>query len=457
MKSNNMKFQLLLLIVASLSVLLISQVAESSYADVTSPSKQVKIGIDKTEIICKAHLVKVYRINADSIDCFTPTTAEKLIKSGIAKDIPKAKLDAKKSFRENTPIGTINGLDTVKKFGSEGKFTSTPRTVEYLYIFEACANEKTVRVPEVLVTSDSEAKTVKLAKKIQANTCYTSSASIKAIDPKSISGVLTNKGVITDKLTELENNVSQLQGQLSVLKKSFSGVIPKDSAPLTDDTKVMISTTSDEIVKLRAELNLAKGELNKYLYTLHSPQLPASQFTKQKLTFTGTPIEGTSAKILTVSKQTLGNTDTPDTVTGVKLYNVVFEACSGNDVLRAPEVRISSDNEEKTIKIAERIIANSCQMSAGKINALDANSISLQIANRADVSAKIIQLESNIGILLDEQVQYQNELNKLVVLSVKPANYEEKVTELSSKIIDLRNQMRDLKFQLYGNLYEVYK
>lgn len=136
---------------------------------------------------------------------------------------------------------------------------------------------------------------------------------------------------------------------------------------------------------------------------------------------------------------------------------MVFEACSGNDVLRAPEVKISSDNEEKTIKIAERIIANSCQMSAGKINALDASSISLQIANRGDVSAKIIQLESNVGMLLDEQVKHQNELNKLVALSVKPVDYEEKVTELSSKIIDLRNQMRDLKFQLYGNLYEVYK
>ena len=169
LQTSIMKFQLLLLIAeTSLSVLLISQVAESSiFADVVSPSKQIKIGVDKTEIICKAHLVKVYRINADSVDCFTPTTAEKLIKSGIAKDIPKAKLDAKKSFRENAPIGTITGLDTVKKFGTEGKFSTTLRTVEYLYVFEACANEKTIRVPEVLVTSDSEAKTVKLAKKIQ--------------------------------------------------------------------------------------------------------------------------------------------------------------------------------------------------------------------------------------------------------------------------------------------------
>ncbi|NNM02875.1 MAG: hypothetical protein HKP26_04825 [Nitrosopumilus sp.] len=452
-----MQPKFLLLIIASLSVLLVTQVAESSFADVVSPSKQVKIGLDKADIICKTHLVKVYRINADSIDCFTPTTAEKLIKAGIANEIPKEKLEAKKSFRQSAPIGTITGLDTVKKFGSEGKFTTTPRTVEYLYVFEACANEKTIRAPEVLITSDSEAKTVKLAKKIQSNTCFTSSAGIKAVDPNSISGKLTNKGLISDKLTELEGNISQLQEKLSVLKKSFSGVIPKDSTPLTDTSKVTLSGTADEIVKLRAELNLAKAELNKYLYTLHSPQLPASQFAKQKLTFTGTPIDGASAKILTVSKQTLGNTDTPDTVTGVKLYNVVFEACSGNDVLRAPEVRISSDNEEKTIKIAERIIANSCQMSAGKINALDSSSITTEIANRGDISANIIKLESDIGLLLDEQVMHQKELNKLVVLSVKPADYEQKVSELSNRIIELRNEMRDMKFQLYGNLYEVYK
>ena len=155
--------------------------------------------------------------------------------------------------------------------------------------------------------------------------------------------------------------------------------------------------------------------------------------------------KSSSTEIILVTSSSLGN------------HSVIFQVCANDYVMRAPEVVITSDNEEKTIKIAERIIANSCQMSAGKINALDANSISLQIANRGDISANIIQLESNIGMLLDEQVKHQNELNKLVALSVKPADYEEKVTELSSKIIDLRNQMRDLKFQLYGHLYEVYK
>lgn len=450
-----MNFTFLILILVSLTVLLVFQVPTSSFADVVSPSKQVKIGINQADIICKAHLVKVYRINADSIDCFTPSTAEKLIKMGIAKDIPKEKLDAKKSFRQNAPIGTITGLDIVKKYGSEGKLSTDPRTIEYLYVFEACASEKTIRAPEILITSDSEAKTVKLAKKITANTCYTSSAGIKAISPSSISASLTNKGAVTDKVVELETKVADLQQKLSVLKKSFSGVVTQDSATLDDDSKIMISSTSDEIVKLRAELNQAKGELNKYLFTLHSPQLPSSQFAKQKLTFTGIPLAGTSANILTITKQTLGNTGEPE-MGGLKLYNVVFDACSGDDVLRVPEVRIKSDSEEKVIRIAEKIIANSCQMSAGKINAVDIKSITIEIANRSDISAKIIELESTITRLIEEQSNHQNELNRLVVLSEKPTDYEQKVTELSSKIIQLRNEIRDIKFQLYGNLYEIY-
>ncbi|MHA7648198.1 hypothetical protein [Nitrosopumilus sp. S4] len=446
---------LLIITIASLSVFLISQASSDVFADVISPKKQIKIGIDQTEIICKANLVKVYRINSDSVDCFTPESAQKLVDMGVAQDIPKDKLEAKKLFKTIQPIGKVTGLATVKQFGSEGKLSTDPRVVNYLYVFEACANEKTIRLPEVLVTSDSEAKTVKLAKRILANTCYTSSAIIKATDPASVSGVLTNKGVITDKITELESNVLDLQKQLDTKKKSL-GELTK-STTLSDENKKKVSDTTSEIVKLRADLNLAKGELNKYLYTLNAPQLTSSQFAKQKLTFTGVPLKDTSTSIMSISRQTVGNTDSPDTTSGLKLYNVVFEACAGNEVVRAPEVKITSDTEEKIIRVSEKIIANSCQMSAGKINTVDINSIKIELANRSDISAKITQLEKNIEMLLDEQSTYQIQLNKLVVSSEKPADFEQKVTELSTKIIKLRNDIRDAKFQLYGSMYEIYK
>ncbi|MGY5149289.1 MAG: hypothetical protein ACW9W3_04425 [Candidatus Nitrosopumilus sp. bin_68KS] len=453
-----MKSVFFILTLVSLSVLMMSQIPSQSFADVIPPKKQTALGIDSADIICKTNLVKVHRTNSDSIDCFSPSSAEKLISMGIANEIPKDKLEAKKSLKQSSPIGTITGLDTVKKFGSEGRLSNDPRVVEYIYVFDACAADKTIRAPEVLITSDSEVKTVKLAKKIMANTCFSSSAIIKATNPSSISGSLTNKGVISDKLSELEANVADLQQKLSVLKKNFSGLVKQDSTTLDDDSKIMINDSTSEIVQLRADLNRAKGELNKYLFALHSPvQLKSSDFTKQKLTFTRVPLVGVSVDALTITRQTLGNTDSPDTTTGVKLYNVVFEACSGNDVLRAPEVRIKSDNEEKVIRIAEKIIPNSCQMSAVKINAVDTKTITLEIANRSDLSAKIVELEKQIEALVGEQSSYQMELNKLVVQSDKPVDYEQKVSELSAKIIKLRDQIRDAKFQLYGSMYEVYK
>jgi hypothetical protein len=139
------------------------------------------------------------------------------------------------------------------------------------------------------------------------------------------------------------------------------------------------------------------------------------------------------------------------------LYNVVFEACAGKDIVRIPEVKVTSDREEKTIRVSERIIANSCQMSTAKINAIDAKSITTEIVNRSDISINITELEKKIDTLSEEQSKYQLELNKLAIQSEKPEGYEQKIAELSGKIIQLRSEIRDAKFQLYGNMYEIYK
>ena len=92
-----------------------------------------------------------------------------------------------------------------------------------------------------------------------------------------------------------------------------------------------------------------------------------------------------------------------------------------------------------------------------KINAVSADSIYLEIANRSDISVKITDLEKKIDSLKEEQSKYQDELNDLTVQSEKPEDYETKVRELSNKIIQLRNEIKDAKFQLHGNIYEVYK
>ena len=445
--------------ITSLTILIMSQAPiQEAFADVSSPKKQTEIGIDHADIICKASLVKVYRINADTVSCFTPLSAQKLIDKGMAQEISKDRLEAKKTFRQSPPIGTVTEISTIKQFGKEGIQSSKFRVVDYVHIFEICANDKTIRAPEVLVTSDSESKTVKIAQKVMADKCQTNSVKIKATDPNSISASLTNKGMITDRLTELETKVADLQQKLATMKKDFSSVAKQDSADLDEDSRKKITTTTNEIVKLRNELNQAKGELNKYLFALHAPkQLKPSEFAKQKLTFTGTPIKDTSVNVMKVTKQTSGTKDQNDTLGKSGLYNVVFEACTGKEILRAPEVKVTSDTEEKVVRVSERIIPNTCLLSTAKINVKDISSVALEIANRSDISVKITELEQKIDSLKDEQLQYQTELNKLIFQSEKPADYEQRVTEISDKIIQLRAQINDAKFQLYGSQYEVYK
>ena len=446
----------ILLSILTATILLTVSVVSSNeaYADVISPKKQIKVGIDQTDIICKASLVKVYRTNTDNVSCFKPSSAEKLISDGLAQEIPKDRLEAKKSFKQNSPIGTTNDILTIKQFATPTKQSSELRTNEYLHIFEICAIDKTIRAPEVLIKSDSEIKNVKLAQKVMANECFTNSAKIKAKDPSSVSTTLSNKGFVTSELSKLEEKVKEIQQKISSAKMTLSD-ITKNPSNLGEDSKRKVSETTNQIVNLREELNLAKGEVNKYLFALHlPPQLKAVDFTKPKLTLTGMPLKDTSANIIIATKQTTGSgTQSIDQT----LHNVVFEACSGNEVIRAPEVKITSDTEEKTIRVSEKIIANSCLMSMGKINAKDPASIKLEITNRSDISMKITELEELIEQLSDEQRTYQVDLNKLVVQSDKPEDYEQKVTELSNKIIDLRNKIKGTKLQLYGNLYDVYR
>ena len=458
MTKRDIRSAVLMLSIASLAIMIFAYVPSQAFADVSSPKKQIKMGIDQTDIICKASMVKVYRINADSVACVTPSSAQKLIEKEVVKEIPKDRLDAKKSFRQSLPIGTVTELATVKQFGDEGKTSSKNRVAEYVYVFEVCAKDKTIRAPEVLVRSDSETKTVKIAQKIMSDKCYTSSAKVKAAESGSISASLTNKGMITDKITELEAKVADIQQKLATLKKSLSGVTLKDASAISEDEKENISDTASEISKLRKELNLAKGELNKYLFALHSPpQLKATEFAKQKMTFTGVPLKDTSVSVMSVTKQVMGSKNQSSTFGAMATYNVVFEACAGKDVLRAPEVRVSSDSEEKVIRIAERIISNSCQMSTAKINAEDTSSIELEVANRSDISAKITKMEKKIDSLKEEQLKHQTELNRLVSQTDKSADYQQKVIDISSKIIQLRNEIRDAKFQMFGSMYEVYK
>ena len=441
---NQVNFRAILIIFAFVSIasLLLSNVA---MADVISPKKQTKLGFAVEEILCKDGLFKVIKKSTGTAACVKPSTAEKLSEAGWANAVDQKLVNAMKSKLES--IGTVNILSKLKIPGDAGKAQTTQQTVGYVINFEACANTITVRVPEVIISSDSEVKSVKLADKILPNTCQTSAAKIKVSNPDSIKATLYNKGGVSKKINELETTVTTLKEQLATTKSNLAVYVNQDPKP--DDIKQKVAEATNKIVELRKNLNNAKAELERYFFSLYVKTSSVTKGTAIQ-SFSGQPIEGGLVNILATTQQ-LTSTEKPIG------YNVVFEACAGDTIIRAPLVQVTSDLETKSIKLADKIATNSCQLGTAKITADNKDGIKATFANTGDMSVKVSELESKITELQKTIQSEKKALNELTHFAPRPSDFNEQAIKISEKIIDLRTQINELKTQLHGILMQFYE
>ena len=128
-------------------------------------------------------------------------------------------------------------------------------------------------------------------------------------------------------------------------------------------------------------------------------------------------------------------------------------------IVRAPQIEVSSDSGKVTVKLADKILANSCQLGTGKVKASDTESITVSLKTPADLSLKISTLEKIMKEMQTTIAEDKNTLDELVHLDPdkRPADFEEKVTELTKKIADLRSQINDVRVELYRILSQVYQ
>lgn len=429
--------------IIAISGLLLSNVA---FGDVISPKKQIELKISVTKVTCKQGFVKVIKASDDSPSCVKPSTAEKLEKLGWAKQLDPKLIEAVKMRLEAAPLGEVKKLAVVKQPGEAGRLETAPRTVGYNFIFEACAFDKTIKEPQVLITSDSESKKVQLATQILAKTCQANAVIIKATDPNSIKGTITNKGKITDKITELENIISDLQKQISDEKINLTQLTSQEATP---ELKQKVSVSTKKIVDLRTQLNNAKGEYNTYLFALHVDSGSLSQMRK--------PVDFEGAKIEGVSFTTVNTYQQIDSTTKPYGYNVVFKVCSDNVTIRVPQVKLTSDVESKIINLADKIPSGTCQTSIGKIKANDSTKLTYELGTALKVSTSISDIEKNIDLQQKSLASIKEQLSQLTRVAQKPFDYEEQVADLTSQIVDLRNKINSNKAQLSKYFFEFYQ
>ncbi|WP_225866851.1 hypothetical protein [Nitrosopumilus zosterae] len=418
------------LVILTLSCILILNVG-TSYADVIPPRHQQKIGMSSDDVVCDSGLFKVIRERTNSVACVEPENVTKLVGMGWAKKVDDKQLSDMIN-RKSIQVGTINILEKIPVRTNVGKLASSTSISGYDIVFEVCASTS-IYAPDVLVRSDSESKRYEMIETITANSCVLSVSKIKAADANSITVTLLNKGDISQKVLSLQNELDSLKQQLLDAKQSFKN-------PQASDAQIQ----GTKIADLRKQVNDKREELHRLLFTLHSPQTDKQKL--EKFTFSGNVIEGESASILSV----IESVQTPG------LFDAIFEVCAGDTTVRLPVVTITSDKQTIKIKLGDKVSANSCQMTSGKIEADDKSSINITPAGNASSSNKVTELEMLIGSLTGQMVKEKQVLKDLVHDSNRASNFTELFDAQVSKIVELRNQITNAKAEFSKILYLTY-
>lgn len=403
-----------------------------SFADILSPKKQTSLGISSDDVVCESGLFKVIRAETSSVACVKVSSVSKLVSKGWANPVDEKMLGVQLN-KQSVPLATINKLYAEPVKTLFGKLTPKSPAAGYDYAFEVCASAQKIYVPDILIKSDSETQHYEIPENIEPNTCTLSTTFIRAANPDSIKVTLLNKGDVSAVLSEMESKVSSLQEELAAARKSLGD----KSSP---DTR-----QGSKIAELRKQLNDAKEDLHRLYFTLYA--VSNEKYNIQKLSFTGSPIEGETANLITAKKA----------VSGDNTYDAVFEACAGKSQVRLPIITVSSDTESKNVHLGDRIAPNSCQMTSAKIAAKEPASITVKPAGNTDSTSKVSDLENQISKLQKELKDAKESLRLLLHDPKRPDDFGEQVEMHSANIIELRNQISLLKADYNRILYQVYK
>ena len=169
----------------------------------------------------------------------------------------KTKLSVEKMSFSGTPIVG----ETATKI-SVSKSVATPDT--YDVVFEACAGEKQVRIPVVIIESDNQELNVKLGDKIAPNTCQLTSAKIGATNSESITVKVAGNEDSSTKAEQLEAKIANLTKQFTSEKELLKVLVHDPKRPA--DFNEQLTKQVEKISKLRGDIISAKGELSKILY-----------------------------------------------------------------------------------------------------------------------------------------------------------------------------------------------
>lgn len=162
---------------------------------------------------------------------------------------------------------TVNTIAVVTIIDPDRTVT-TVKQGTFSYIFEACAGSNDIRSPEVIVSSDSESKKIKLSHDLKAGECQTSVSKIKASSKEKISAQVVDRGGVTKIIKDLEIKITEVKEKMKIEKANLKQIINEKPEPV--DSSKKISDITDKIVKLRKELKDAREAYYRTLILMHN-------------------------------------------------------------------------------------------------------------------------------------------------------------------------------------------
>ncbi|QLH03337.1 hypothetical protein C5F47_07145 [Nitrosopumilus cobalaminigenes] len=139
-------------------------------------------------------------------------------------------------------------------------------------VFQVCAKDIIMRSPEVIITSDSQVKTVKLNKALYSNTCKITSSTIKAFDKDTIQLKKVDKSKINSMINEAEKRLIKIKSEISntntELEKIISSIEGND--PTKRENIAKINDLSEKLTELRKDLKDSRNEYYNLLFVLRN-------------------------------------------------------------------------------------------------------------------------------------------------------------------------------------------
>ena len=422
-----------------------------AFADVVNPYTQLELNFTAKEVMCKENLVKVIRTFNGNPACVKPNTVDSLTERGIIKSV-NPEIISEVVAQSIEPVGKIVHLATIKPFVDPNEVVTSKKTLSFNYVFKVCSDGDRIKAPEVIISSDKETKSIKLPRDVLAGSCNTTALKIKASDPNSITSKLLNQGGVTEIITELENKIENLKLDISEQREKLSSINAESSS---SERAKKVSAIHKIISDTRNELKNTRADMQKYMLFLSLKSTTELAPIQKGKSITGIQVDDTVAEIISVHKALIQ----PETlIEGSTAFNVIFEVCTDKNILRIPVVELTTDLETKTIRMAEKIVSNSCQVTTAKTVANNADSIEIQLAGQTATSDTVIELEKKIAELKDLMSAEQRKLNTAATSST--ISDEERRTTLaqSTKMVeDLRKEINSAKVELHKILLQVYR